>query len=117
MSSLNHNLRTADVEGSQEAPSPRLPALGGLRAEPGRGAARRAAAAVTPAACSSFGGLTGNDAPPAPASASSTTASSSTSFASRVKALFAGDLTTPPSPAPQPANSPAADIECPSVEF
>jgi hypothetical protein len=80
-----------------------------------------AALAVTLAACSSFGGLTGNDAPPAPASTASATpapASSSTSFASRVKALFAGDSGNSNSPAPQPADgSAAADIDCPSVEY
>jgi hypothetical protein len=80
-----------------------------------------AALAVTLAACSSLGGLTGNDAPPAPASTASATAappSSNTSFTSRVKALFAGDSTSQNSPPPQPANdSPAPDIQCPSVEY
>jgi hypothetical protein len=84
-------------------------------------AAIAAAFTATLAACSSFGGLAGNDAPPAPASAASTTsapASSGTSFASRVKALFAGDSGNANSPQPQPAGgSAAADIDCPSVEY
>jgi hypothetical protein len=78
--------------------------------------------AGTLAACSSIGGLSGNGAPSAPAPTASTTpaepASSNTSFASRVKALFAGDPGNSNSPAPQPAGgSAAADIDCPSVEY
>ncbi|SRR5579871_1942789 len=79
------------------------------------------ALAVALAGCSSFGGLTGNDAPSAPASTASATSAapaSNTSFASRVKALFAGDSGNSSSPAPQPAGgSAAADIDCPSVEY
>jgi hypothetical protein len=119
MSSLNRNLRTADVEVHKEPLCRAFPALRRWRV--GRGTTGVAALAVTLAACSSLGGLTGNDAPAAPASTSSTTAAATSSnlpFASRVKALFAGDPTSPTSPAPQPANaSAAADIECPSVEY
>src|SRR5262249_5678800 len=44
--------------------------------------------------------------------------SSEVSFASRVKALFSGDLRGENAPLPQPASSSAAaDIECPSVEY
>jgi hypothetical protein len=88
----------------------------------GWGLAGAAALAVTLAACSSFGGLFGNEAPPASAPTASTTptpsASSNTSFASRVKALFAGDSGNSNSPAPRPADGSAApDIDCPSVEY
>jgi hypothetical protein len=122
MTSLDRDLRTGDVEVHEEPPCPPFP---DLRRWPGRVRRRTTgvvgALALTLAACSSLGGLTGNDAPPAPASTASTTAvatSSNTSFSSRVKALFAGDSTSPNRPAPQPANgSAAADIECPSVEY
>jgi hypothetical protein len=121
MRSLNRNLRSADVEVHKEPLCPAFPALCRLRGRAGRRTTGVAALAVALAACSSLGGLTGNDAPAAPASTSSTTATSSNvSFASRVKTLFAGDSTSPTSPAPQPANAsaaPAADIECPSVEY
>jgi hypothetical protein len=71
------------------------------------------------AACSSFGGLSGDSAPPAPASttaaATPAPASSNASFASRVKSFFAGDSGNLNSPAPQAAAG-AAEIECPGVE-
>jgi hypothetical protein len=80
-----------------------------------------AAVAATLAACSSFGGLTGDSAPPAPASTASATpapASSNASFASRVKSFFAGDSGNLNSPAPQSAaGAAAAEIECPGVEY
>ena len=83
--------------------------------------AAAAAVAVTLAGCSSFGGPTGDSAPPAPASTASTTptrASSNASFASRVKSFFSGDSGNLNSPAPlSTAGTAAADIECPSVEF
>jgi hypothetical protein len=116
MSSLNRNLRIADAEALPK--EPRLPTLRGLPGRAGRWMTV-AAFAVTLAACSSLGGLTGNDAPPAPApTASATPASSNTSFTSRVKSLFAGGSTSQNSPPAQPANdSPAPAIECPSVEY
>jgi hypothetical protein len=87
----------------------------------GWGLAGAVALAVTLAACSSFGGPTGNNAPPAPAPTASTTpapASSNTSFASRVKALFAGDSGNSNPAAPQSADgSASADIDCPGVEY
>jgi hypothetical protein len=120
MTSLSRNLRSADVD-VKEPPCPPFPAL---RSSPGRLRRRTtgvAALALTLAACSSLGGLTGNDPPAAPASTAPTTAvatSSNTSFASRVKAWFAGDSASPNPPALQPANgSAAAEIECPSVEY
>src|SRR5215467_8815413 len=77
-----------------------------------------ATAAVTLAACSSFGGLTGDSAPPAPAStATATPASSNASFTSRVKAFFSGDSGNLSSPAPQSAAAGATEIECPGVEY
>jgi hypothetical protein len=88
-----------------------------------RPAAGAAAVAATLAACSSFGSLTGDSAPPAPAPAptASTTpapASSNGSFASRVKSFFSGDSGNLNSPAPQSAaGAPAADIDCPGVEY
>ena len=73
--------------------------------------------AVTLAACSSFGGLTGDNAPPAPASAATPApASSNASFASRVKAFFSGSSGNLNSPAPQLAAG-TAEIECPGVEY
>jgi hypothetical protein len=81
-----------------------------------RRAAGAATVAATLAACSSFGGLTGDSAPPAPATTSSAPASSNPSFASRVKSLFSGDSGNLNSPAPQVAAG-AADVECPSVEY
>src|SRR5262249_1528876 len=88
---------------------------GALRKDMLRGSWRLAAlaapAAATLAACSSFGGLTGNGAPPAPASTASATpapTSSNPSFASRVKSFFSGDSTNLNSPAPQPAGGAAA---------
>jgi hypothetical protein len=73
---------------------------------------------ATLTACSSFGSLTGDSAPPpAPASTASTTpapVSSNASFTSRIKSLFSGDSGNLNSPAPQTA---AADINCPSVEY
>jgi hypothetical protein len=79
--------------------------------------AAAATVAVTLAACSSFGGLTGDSAPPAPAStAPATPASSNTSFTSRVKAFFSGDSGNLNSPAPQLAAG-TAEIECPGVEY
>jgi hypothetical protein len=76
-----------------------------------------ATVAVTLAACSSFGGLTGDSAPPAPAStATAGPASSNTSFASRVKAFFSGDSGNLNSPAAQSAAG-TTEIECPSVEY
>jgi hypothetical protein len=76
------------------------------------------AIAVTLTACSSFGSLTGDSAPPASASTASTTPappSSNASFTSRIKSLFAGESENLNSAAPQPAA--AADINCPSVEY
>src|SRR5258706_12907885 len=81
--------------------------------------AAAATVAVTLAACSSFGGLTGDGAPPAPASTAPATpapASSNASFASRVKAFFSGDSGNLNSPAPQLAAG-TAEIECPGVEY
>jgi hypothetical protein len=76
-----------------------------------------ATVAVTLAACSSFGGLTGDSAPAAPAStATPAPASSNTSFTSRVKAFFSGDSGNLNSPAPQLAAG-ATEIECPGVEY
>jgi len=80
-----------------------------------------ATVAVTLAACSSFGGLTGTSPPPAPTSTASTTpapASSNASFASRVTAFFSGDSGNLNSPKPQSAGgTPAEEIDCPSVEY
>jgi hypothetical protein len=73
-----------------------------------------ATVAVTLAACSSFGGLTGDSAPPAPASTAP--ASSNVSFASRVKAFFSGDSGNLNSPALQSAAG-TTEIECPGVEY
>jgi hypothetical protein len=121
MSSLNRNLRIAEVEALQKEPlCSALACLRGLRGRVGRGTTSVAALAVTLAACSSVAGLTGNDAPPAPAAAASTTApnASDTSFASKVKTWLSGDLRGENSPAAQPATASAApDIECPSVEY
>jgi len=79
--------------------------------------AAAATVAVTLAACSSFGGLTGDSAPPAPASTvTPAPASSNASFASRVKAFFSGDSGNLNSPAPQLAAG-TAEIECPGVEY
>ncbi len=76
-----------------------------------------ATVAVTLAACSSFGGLTGDSAPPAPAfTATAAPASSNASFTSRVKAFFSGDSGNLNSPAPQSAAG-TTEIECPSVEY
>src|SRR5262249_10748725 len=73
--------------------------------------------AVTLAACSSFGGLTGDSAPPAPTStATAAPASSNASFTSRVKAFFSGDSGNLNSPTPQSAAG-GTEIECPSVEY
>jgi len=81
-------------------------------------AAGAVAVVATLTACSSFGSLTGDSAPPpAPASTASTTpapASSNASFTSRIKSLFSGDSGNLNSPTPQSA---AADINCPSVEY
>jgi hypothetical protein len=119
MTSLNRNLRTVDVEVHKEPLWPPGPAVRRGRERIGRMTTGVAALAVTLAACSSLGGLTGNDAPPAStASTPAAATSSNASFASRVKALFAGDLTSQDLAAAPPANaSAAADIECPSVEY
>jgi hypothetical protein len=65
------------------------------------------AAAVTVAACSSWSSMTGGAAPEPAATASP--ASSDGSFTSRVKSFFSGDSGK--------LSSPAAEIECPSVEY
>jgi hypothetical protein len=73
--------------------------------------------AVALAACSSFGGLTGNSVPPAPTStATAASASSNASFTSRVKAFFSGDSGNLNSPTPQSAAG-STEIECPGVEY
>jgi hypothetical protein len=81
-------------------------------------AAGAVAVVATLTACSSFGSLTGDSAPPpAPASTASTTpapASSNASFTNRIKSLFSGDSGNLNSPALQSA---AADINCPSVDY
>ena len=104
----SRNLHTSHANASRE---------GGRRH--GWGHAVGAVAVVaTLTACSSFGSLTGDSAPPpAPASTASTTpapVSSNASFTSRIKSLFSGDSGNLNSPAPQTA---AADINCPSVEY
>jgi hypothetical protein len=122
MTSQNRNPRMVDA-GALHREALCLPhhALPRLPGRAGWGLAGTVALATTLAACSSFEGLSGNSAPPAPAPTASTTpapASSNTSFASRVKALFAGDSGNSNSPVLQPADgSAAADIDCPSVEY
>src|SRR5262245_29558274 len=92
-----------------------------------RPAVGAAVVAATLTACSSFSGLSGDNSPsptatastrPAPASTTPAPASSNVSFASRVKSFFSGDSENLNSAPPQAAaGTPAADIECPSVEY
>jgi hypothetical protein len=75
-----------------------------------------ATVAVTLAACSSFGGLTGDSAPAPASAATPAPASSNASFTSRVKAFFSGDSGNLNSSAPQLAAG-TTEIECPAVEY
>ena len=101
----------------------------GARGRVWRPAVGAAVVAVSLTACSSFSSLSGDNSPspapastastrPAPASTTPAPASSNVSFASRVKSFFSGDAANLNSAAPQAAaGTPAADIECPSVEY